>query len=151
MLLSINLRQDQIIDQYTVCNNIFIHYFTSVKFYFNNISRTQLKEINFYDLAGMWKYRTVMMISRWKSDLDQKTLTSTAILAAGATPEVNLRNPLQASKKHVSDLKPRSEVRNRSISGPSKRTDILQKLKKDPPWLQKPRKPLLKIYKQGHQ
>ena len=63
--------------------------------------------------------------------LDQKG--STAILAAGATPEVNLKNLLHAGPKHVSDLKPRSEVQNSSISGPPKRTDILQKLKKDPP------------------
>ena len=69
--------------------------------------------------------------------VDQKGLATmlTSIESAGITPEVNLRNSMQA-RKHASEnstlaLKPRAdittEVQNGGISGLTKRTYVLQK------------------------
>ena len=70
---------------------------------------------------------------------DQKDLAAilSSIQSAGVTPEVNLRNSVQArmcaSEKSTLALKPRvdvTRVQNRGISGPTKRTYVLQKILK---------------------
>ena len=60
----------------------------------------------------------------------------TSIQSAGAAPEVNLRNSLHAGNKahkqgiHPGDMSP--EIQNRGISGPTKKTYVLQNFfKKD--------------------
>ena len=63
----------------------------------------------------------------------------TSIQSAGVTPEVNLRNLLCVARKHASEgIHPgfetpgqtSPEVQNRGISGPAKRTYVLQKFLK---------------------
>ena len=60
----------------------------------------------------------------------------TSVQSAGVAPEMNLMNSMQArkgaSKKSTLALKPiqmSPEVQNRGISGPTKRTHVLQKFR----------------------
>ena len=73
--------------------------------------------------------------------VDQKGLAAmlTSVQSAGVTPEVNLRNSLCAGEEACKRGNPpwlwnpgqtSPEVQNRGISGPTKRTYVLQKLKK---------------------
>ena len=59
----------------------------------------------------------------------------TCTQSSRVAPEVNLRNPLYAGNEDTSEqstltLKPRVDIQNRGISGPTKGTYVPQKFKK---------------------